>query len=206
MIRRPPRSTLFPYTTLFRSPERTQVDVEIVIDAIADDAIHVEVRGITGVHFFAVHHELRFSTLHLNAELVRRPAAGVGFRPRVARGPLDDRRRAGRITAAATDRIHAIDRAHEEVRVPLAGIREVLPTDQDTERFGMGWVLHLTQLRDDVIIARDRVAIAPVNRRRTHGRVQPIAHARELHVIERRRVAGLVTRLSAHVPTDGEAV
>src|SRR5258708_19426157 len=27
MIRRPPRSTLFPYTTLFRSPEDRQVDV-----------------------------------------------------------------------------------------------------------------------------------------------------------------------------------
>src|SRR2546430_4464983 len=27
MIRRPPRSTLFPYTTLFRSPFRTQGDV-----------------------------------------------------------------------------------------------------------------------------------------------------------------------------------
>src|SRR2546428_13168367 len=27
MIRRPPRSTLFPYTTLFRSPTRTVVDL-----------------------------------------------------------------------------------------------------------------------------------------------------------------------------------
>src|SRR2546426_9501202 len=27
MIRRPPRSTLFPYTTLFRSPEETEVAV-----------------------------------------------------------------------------------------------------------------------------------------------------------------------------------
>src|SRR3712207_7182175 len=27
MIRRPPRSTLFPYTTLFRSPERTRARV-----------------------------------------------------------------------------------------------------------------------------------------------------------------------------------
>src|SRR5256885_12181931 len=28
MIRRPPRSTLFPYTTLFRSPERAEHDLE----------------------------------------------------------------------------------------------------------------------------------------------------------------------------------
>src|SRR2546422_3502832 len=30
MIRRPPRSTLFPYTTLFRSPERKTSEGEIV--------------------------------------------------------------------------------------------------------------------------------------------------------------------------------
>src|SRR3712207_7268085 len=33
MIRRPPRSTLFPYTTLFRSPDdRRAVDLELVED------------------------------------------------------------------------------------------------------------------------------------------------------------------------------
>src|SRR3712207_8217247 len=34
MIRRPPRSTLFPYTTLFRSRERAQDDrrVDVVVD------------------------------------------------------------------------------------------------------------------------------------------------------------------------------
>src|SRR5258708_25338755 len=34
MIRRPPRSTLFPYTTLFRSPERVgdrSVDIDLVV-------------------------------------------------------------------------------------------------------------------------------------------------------------------------------
>src|SRR5437667_4032472 len=30
MIRRPPRSTLFPYTTLFRSPSRAHLDVDEV--------------------------------------------------------------------------------------------------------------------------------------------------------------------------------
>src|SRR3712207_8497996 len=32
MIRRPPRSTLFPYTTLFRSDRRLQRDVEQVLE------------------------------------------------------------------------------------------------------------------------------------------------------------------------------
>src|SRR3712207_7449544 len=32
MIRRPPRSTLFPYTTLFRSRELRQCDVEVWLD------------------------------------------------------------------------------------------------------------------------------------------------------------------------------
>src|SRR2546430_5319143 len=41
MIRRPPRSTLFPYTTLFRSDRRDRADREV--DAAADD--HEELRG-----------------------------------------------------------------------------------------------------------------------------------------------------------------
>src|SRR2546430_15087045 len=31
MIRRPPRSTLFPYTTLFRSPAHEEIDVSIAV-------------------------------------------------------------------------------------------------------------------------------------------------------------------------------
>src|SRR6266704_3961281 len=34
MIRRPPRSTLFPYTTLFRSPRRLEVEAPTVLAAI----------------------------------------------------------------------------------------------------------------------------------------------------------------------------
>src|SRR2546426_9025569 len=46
MIRRPPRSTLFPYTTLFRSPDHHQQekghqpDVRVDDDARRDDARH----------------------------------------------------------------------------------------------------------------------------------------------------------------------
>src|ERR1035437_5167655 len=36
MIRRPPRSTLFPYTTLFRSPERADVGPDRVGDPAGD--------------------------------------------------------------------------------------------------------------------------------------------------------------------------
>src|SRR2546430_14460111 len=41
MIRRPPRSTLFPYTTLFRSHEaaRAVVDVAVVVRAIEEEAV-----------------------------------------------------------------------------------------------------------------------------------------------------------------------
>src|SRR2546430_5168168 len=40
MIRRPPRSTLFPYTTLFRSRERTQKILRDRMDGIVDFALH----------------------------------------------------------------------------------------------------------------------------------------------------------------------
>src|SRR3712207_9174739 len=58
MIRRPPRSTLFPYTTLFRAPE----DMDMALRAIdeADDAPslsqHLERRGtVEQVLEFVVH-------------------------------------------------------------------------------------------------------------------------------------------------------
>src|SRR3989449_4892198 len=41
MIRRPPRSTLFPYTTLFRSPEH----VALLVGERADDETSVELRA-----------------------------------------------------------------------------------------------------------------------------------------------------------------
>src|SRR3712207_9228993 len=38
MIRRPPRSTLFPYTTLFRSVVAQVVEAELVVGAVGDVA------------------------------------------------------------------------------------------------------------------------------------------------------------------------
>src|SRR2546422_7236116 len=41
MIRRPPRSTLFPYTTLFRSSiDVVEIDLRAVVKRIASDLIH----------------------------------------------------------------------------------------------------------------------------------------------------------------------
>src|SRR2546422_11250086 len=39
MIRRPPRSTLFPYTTLFRSPRPPRLDVLLVDPVVADQRV-----------------------------------------------------------------------------------------------------------------------------------------------------------------------
>src|SRR3712207_6898130 len=37
MIRRPPRSTLFPYTTLFRSPPEDPVTLRLALEALIQD-------------------------------------------------------------------------------------------------------------------------------------------------------------------------
>src|SRR3712207_8693237 len=66
MIRRPPRSTLFPYTTLFRSAQRRVVDVEGVAE-----------RGAGGLG--AGH-----GTLQVGLGQQKRPPAGCG---RSARRP-----------------------------------------------------------------------------------------------------------------------
>src|SRR2546430_13473466 len=50
MIRRPPRSTLFPYTTLFRSADVLVVlDVELVVD-LADDLLDDVLDGAQSGH------------------------------------------------------------------------------------------------------------------------------------------------------------
>src|SRR5689334_23388603 len=45
MIRRPPRSTLFPYTTLFRSVPRTGQDARIAMQIAAEEGIPILPRG-----------------------------------------------------------------------------------------------------------------------------------------------------------------
>src|SRR5256884_4190097 len=59
MIRRPPRSTLFPYTTLFRSPDASRQLVPLHMPAVvcqrgvikevgADDPVHLQVLEMVG--------------------------------------------------------------------------------------------------------------------------------------------------------------
>src|SRR2546427_4644500 len=51
MIRRPPRSTLFPYTTLFRSTVRSHLRVDRrVVDQDVDLAVSLEYPGEGGLH------------------------------------------------------------------------------------------------------------------------------------------------------------
>src|SRR5256885_3911885 len=57
MIRRPPRSTLFPYTTLFRSPLIAQAQLEIAASEGADTVAH----GATGKGNDQVRFELTYA-------------------------------------------------------------------------------------------------------------------------------------------------
>ena len=45
MIRRPPRSTLFPYTTLFRSGVTEAVFVGIYEEVLADEVVFLVIEG-----------------------------------------------------------------------------------------------------------------------------------------------------------------
>src|SRR5438034_5819783 len=66
MIRRPPRSTLFPYTTLFRS------EVLVGLHTGGDDAQQVVVRAAHGVAFEHLRSEEHTSELQSHSELVCR--------------------------------------------------------------------------------------------------------------------------------------
>src|SRR2546430_10029168 len=69
MIRRPPRSTLFPYTTLFRSDDRAHV-VPPAHVADGDDRAHAVLAGVDGHGLGAgapvrgVHHDVTRSEEH----------------------------------------------------------------------------------------------------------------------------------------------
>src|SRR5258708_11746851 len=55
MIRRPPRSTLFPYTTLFRSQPRVRdaasavLDYDILTPLISEPCMYISIEGVIGV-------------------------------------------------------------------------------------------------------------------------------------------------------------
>src|SRR2546422_4320232 len=81
MIRRPPRSTLFPYTTLFRSPEQAEPD------AGGRDAVRDR------------HPQRRWACLR-----ARRPAVGDAARPRPV-GPRSEEH-----TSELQSRLHLVCR------------------------------------------------------------------------------------------------
>src|SRR2546425_8136555 len=69
MIRRPPRSTLFPYTTLFRSVRQTRALVEVV-DVLRDAAVEAAERpqrgdrDVRGVRLGVADHRIDRSEEH----------------------------------------------------------------------------------------------------------------------------------------------
>src|SRR3712207_9084994 len=99
MIRRPPRSTLFPYTTLFRSPEevaalaadlrrrdeydssRADSPLRPAVDAVVVDSTHLDQQGVVDrVVELAVTAVPAGGRGRTSKDTGRRPASGVGDR------------------------------------------------------------------------------------------------------------------------------
>src|SRR2546429_9238794 len=79
MIRRPPRSTLFPYTTLFRSP--LFILIGVLVWAVATEF------AVIGVGRLVILVTLALTTLLVNFAAGPIAARRSGGRPRAARGP-----------------------------------------------------------------------------------------------------------------------
>src|SRR5258708_32639230 len=73
MIRRPPRSTLFPYTTLFRSPEavNTASDVSPGVPGAAGPAVSTEVAAPPSMDTVAIPQTLHLRPIQLTAVPVK---------------------------------------------------------------------------------------------------------------------------------------
>src|SRR2546422_3859380 len=69
MIRRPPRSTLFPYTTLFRSFHRVRARAPLHIGDIVNPAVNREIRESTVRHHTATHLRSEEHTSELQSRL-----------------------------------------------------------------------------------------------------------------------------------------
>src|SRR5258708_29731908 len=73
MIRRPPRSTLFPYTTLFRSPSIEKLHREFGPRGLAIVAVSIDDPGMeTKIRAFAKEFGLTFEILHDPTKLTAR--------------------------------------------------------------------------------------------------------------------------------------
>src|SRR2546425_6707348 len=122
MIRRPPRSTLFPYTTLFRSGARPGDVLEIVSDDRAFDAVG-DVAAALGIAF----RRLSYRTLTGTPQEPRVEAdtAGGTVRRRGRRG-----RRGRRAPAAPAEPRRAEPRHHEPAHAAHAGEAHTAPHDE----------------------------------------------------------------------------
>src|SRR2546428_1519295 len=77
MIRRPPRSTLFPYTTLFRSPSAAKYFASEAVGRIADRAVQIHggsgyMRGVPVERLYRDRSEEHTSELQSRSDLVCR--------------------------------------------------------------------------------------------------------------------------------------
>ena len=93
MIRRPPRSTLFPYTTLFRSDRHTDRDEWALLDYKTGDSAREPEKA----------HRKQGEWIDLQLPLYRHLAAQLGVEGRVAMGYVVLPRDAGEVRALMTD-------------------------------------------------------------------------------------------------------
>src|SRR6266511_6276075 len=124
MIRRPPRSTLFPYTTLFRSdPAADPLDV---VPRLGHHRGRLEQHPDIGERRIQSHGELRGDPVLLPGEAVQSLDAVLGVAAVAAHVPLTDRATGTRL------RVGPADDAHDEVplRQPAIGRRLPYPAQR----------------------------------------------------------------------------
>src|SRR5438876_6028077 len=78
MIRRPPRSTLFPYTTLFRSRRGLGVVPSLEADDIADEPVRCRDRKSTRLN--SSHPSISYAVFCLKKKKLEHPALGLSSR------------------------------------------------------------------------------------------------------------------------------
>src|SRR2546427_12894682 len=87
MIRRPPRSTLFPYTTLFRSPKVILEEQANVIDTVFQhgDPLHTHAKSKSGEFFWIIADKLENRWIDHSRAKDFQPAAGLAYPAGLAR-------------------------------------------------------------------------------------------------------------------------
>src|SRR5437588_8556325 len=72
MIRRPPRSTLFPYTTLFRSRDEVEALMTLMVEAAKEEALDLQQNGVRFRASGLLRSEEHTSELQSHSDLVCR--------------------------------------------------------------------------------------------------------------------------------------